>query len=196
MFSHNANLEGFHIDHLSCALLDHINEREWEITNWIFMTEYMYILEEFHPRLDNEAIVPHLVLCARKKKRVFFAHYTSSVHQRLKVSRCFKYFFLQQSELDKHASQSLPGNPQKDNATAKVLMKSKPLMWSVKLRMIWRILPFKWRWYNESTLNRKQLKGQIGLINLKVIPLPQMVCNIQIIIIKNLEQICSLFGLS
>lgn len=84
----------------------------------------------------------------------------------------------------------------KDNATAKVLMKSKPLMWSVKLRMIWRIPPFKWRWYNESTLNRKQLKGQIGLINLKVIPLPQMVCNIQIIIIKNLEQICSLFGLS
>lgn len=75
-------------------------------------------------------------------------------------------------------------------------MKSKPLMWSVKLRMIWRILPFKWRWYNESTLNRKQLKGQIGLINLKVIPLPQMVCNIQIIIIKNVEQICSLFGLS
>lgn len=75
-------------------------------------------------------------------------------------------------------------------------MKSKPLMWSAKLRMIWRIPPFKWRWYNESTLNRKQLKGQIGLINLKVIPLPQMVCNIQIIIIKNLEQICSLFGLS
>ena len=33
MFSHNANLEGFLIDHLSCALLDHINEREWEITN-------------------------------------------------------------------------------------------------------------------------------------------------------------------
>lgn len=106
-------------------------------------------------------------------------------------------FFLLQSELDKHASLSLPANPEKkDNATAKVLMKSKPLMWSVKLRMIWRILPFKRRWYNESTLNRKQLKGQIGLINLKVIPLPQMVCNIQIIIIKNLEQICSLFGLS
>lgn len=57
-------------------------------------------------------------------------------------------------------------------------------MWSVKLRLIWRILLFKRRWYNESTLNRKQLKGQIGLINLKVIPLPQMVCNIQIIIIK------------
>lgn len=113
----------------------------------------------------------------------------------------FSSSFFWQSELDKHASQSLPGNPEKkkkkkDNATAKVLMKSKPLMWSVKLRMIWRIPPFKWRWYNESTLNRKQLKGQIGLINLKVIPLPQMVCNIQIIIIKNLEQICSLFGLS
>lgn len=84
----------------------------------------------------------------------------------------------------------------KKNATAKVLMKSKLLMWLVKLQMIWRIPPFKRRRYNESTLNRKQLKGQIGLINLKVIPLPQMVCNIQIIIIKNLEQICSLFGLS
>ncbi len=138
---------------------------------------------------------------------LFFAPKKSVVHSRHKlsafVSQGFEMlqilspsFFSNQCETNMSLSHCLLIQKKKDNATAKVLMKSKPLMWSVKLWMIWRIPPFKWRWYNESTLNRKQLKGQIGLINLKVIPLPQMVCNIQIIIIKNLEQICSLFGLS
>lgn len=159
------------------------------------------------PPLDNETIVPNLVLSLPQKKKKKCCSLPTRA-RRIRVLRfcgAWNTFFFQllllllfwQSQPYKHASQSSDGNPEKKkNATAKVLMKSKPLMWSVKLRMIWRILPFKRRWYNESTLNRKQLKGQIGLINLKVIPLPQMVCNIQIIIIKNLEQICSLFGLS
>lgn len=67
------------------------------------------------PPLDNETIVPNLVLAPKKKKEVLFTCYASSVHQCLKVLGCFKYFppFLLQSKLDKHASQSLPGNPEK-----------------------------------------------------------------------------------
>jgi len=75
-------------------------------------------LKNCSPPRDNETIVPHLVLCAKKKKEsVFFTFDKSSPHRCLKVvlrSRdASNTFFLlfQQSELDKHAFQSLPGNP-------------------------------------------------------------------------------------
>lgn len=144
MFSHNANLEGFLIDHLSCALLDHINEREWEITNWIFMTEYMYIPEECNPLLITRLLFPILFSPPKKK-----CCSLSTRAQRIRVLRFWgasnTFFFpflllLWRSQLDKHASPSPAGNPEKEkNATVKVLMKSKLLMWLVKLQMIWRI---------------------------------------------------------
>lgn len=74
------------------------------------MTEYMYILEEIHPLLITRPLFPRLVLRAEKEWFVL-----STQPRRIGVLRFrdASNTFLQQSELDKHASQSPPGNPEK-----------------------------------------------------------------------------------
>lgn len=63
------------------------------------------------PPLDNETIVPNLVLSTKKESVVHSL--SASVSLGFEMLQILSPLFLLQSELDKHASQSLPGNPEK-----------------------------------------------------------------------------------